>query len=112
MSEPAVLRDPPPAVLEIENLKKLYGMDSGAVLALKGISMLVRRGEFVSIMGQSGSGKSTLLHILGCLHRATSGIYKLDGIDVAGLNDDQLSALRNMKIGFVFQKFNLLSHSN
>ena len=99
-------------VLKIENLIKTYGMDGHAVTALKGITLTVKRGEFVSIMGQSGSGKSTLLHVLGCLHRASSGSYKLDGVEVSGLNDDQLSMLRNRKIGFVFQKFNLLSQSN
>ena len=99
-------------VLKIENLIKTYGMEGHAVTALKGITLTVKRGEFVSIMGQSGSGKSTLLHVLGCLHRASSGSYKLDGVEVSGLNDDQLSMLRNRKIGFVFQKFNLLSQSN
>ena len=99
-------------VLKIENLTKSYGMIGHSVTALNGISLLVRRGEFVSIMGQSGSGKSTLLHVLGCLHRATSGSYKLDGVEVSGLNDDQLSLLRNRKIGFVFQKFNLLNQSD
>jgi putative ABC transport system ATP-binding protein len=99
-------------VLQIENLVKTYGIEGSAVIALNGISLTVQRGEFVSIMGQSGSGKSTLLHVLGCLHRATSGSYKLDGVEVSGLDDDQLSMLRNRKIGFVFQKFNLLSQSN
>ena len=100
------------AVIEINNLIKSYGLASGAVLALKGISLTVRPGDFVSIMGQSGSGKSTLLHVLGCLHRATSGSYRLDGVEVSSLNDDGLSALRNKKIGFVFQKFNLLPQEN
>lgn len=99
-------------VLNISSLVKSYGMADHAVVALRGISLTVRRGEFVSIMGQSGSGKSTLLHVLGCLHRATSGSYKLDGVEVSGLDDDQLSLLRNRKIGFVFQKFNLLSQSD
>ncbi len=99
-------------VLEIENLVKTYGMASGAVAALKGVSFAVRRGEYVSIMGQSGSGKSTLLHVLGCLHRASSGSYRLDGREVSALNDNELSRLRNQKIGFVFQKFNLLPQEN
>ncbi len=99
-------------VLKIQNLIKTYGMADHAVTALRGISLTVKRGEFVSIMGQSGSGKSTLLHVLGCLHRASEGSYKLDGVEVSGLNDDQLSMLRNRKIGFVFQKFNLLNQSN
>ncbi|MFH0938396.1 MAG: ABC transporter ATP-binding protein [Planctomycetota bacterium] len=100
------------AVIDIQNLVKIYGMALGTVTALRGASLLVRRGEFVSIMGQSGSGKSTLLHVIGCLHRATSGIYRLDGTEVSGLNDQELSHLRNQKIGFVFQKFNLLPHEN
>jgi len=98
----------PTAVININNLTKTYGMAGGAVTALKGISMKVMRGEFVSIMGQSGSGKSTLLHVLGCLHRSSSGSFLLDGVEVSTLNDDSISHLRNQKIGFVFQKFNLL----
>jgi putative ABC transport system ATP-binding protein len=99
-------------VISINNLVKTYGMAGGAVTALKGISFSVRRGEYCSIMGQSGSGKSTLLHVLGCLHRSTSGSYKLDDVEVSTLDDDDLSALRNQKIGFVFQKFNLLPQEN
>jgi len=95
-------------IIDIENLTKVYGMNPGEVTALQSISMTVHAGEFVSIMGQSGSGKSTLLHVVGCLHCATSGSYKLDGVEVDGLDDIELSALRNRKIGFVFQKFNLL----
>lgn len=100
------------AVIQIEKLVKSYGMAGGAVTALKGVSFTIRQGEFASIMGQSGSGKSTLLHVVGCLHRSTSGSYKLDGIEVSTLNDDELSQLRNSKIGFVFQKFNLLPQEN
>jgi putative ABC transport system ATP-binding protein len=100
------------AVIEITELVKTYGMAGGAVTALKGVSFTIREGEFASIMGQSGSGKSTLLHVLGCLHRASGGSYKLDGIEVSSLNDDELSMLRNQKIGFVFQKFNLLPQEN
>jgi putative ABC transport system ATP-binding protein len=114
-----VLREPPPhaentrhPVLAIQDLVKTYGMAGGSVTALKGISLVVHPGEFVSIMGQSGSGKSTLLHVLGCLHRSTSGSYKLDGVEVSTLSDEELSHLRNQKIGFVFQKFNLLSQEN
>src|SRR5204863_4601845 len=108
-----VLRQPDEySVIAIENLVKSYGMAGGAVTALKGISFSVRRGEYASIMGQSGSGKSTLLHVLGCLHRSTSGSYKLDGVEVSSLDDDELSMLRNQKIGFVFQKFNLLAQEN
>ena len=102
----------PQAVIDIRDLVKVYGMSGHEVQALKGISLTVRRGEFVSIMGQSGSGKSTLLHVVGCLHRSSGGSYRLDGVEVSGLNDNQLSILRNRKIGFVFQKFNLLNQSN
>jgi putative ABC transport system ATP-binding protein len=100
------------AVIEIADLVKIYGMEGGAVRALKGVSLDVRRGEYVSIMGQSGSGKSTLLHVLGCLHRASGGKYMLDGVDVTSLDDNGLSAVRNQKIGFVFQKFNLLNQED
>lgn len=96
------------AVLELRDLQKAYEHKVGAVLALRGVTFSVHRGEFVSIMGQSGSGKSTLLHILGCLHQATGGTFLLDGIDVSQLNDVELSRVRNEKIGMVFQKFNLL----
>src|SRR5258708_31633187 len=109
--EPPVLT-PAPCVIEIVNLVQSYGMAGGSVTALKGVSLEVRRGEFVSIMGQSGSGKSTLLHMLGCLQRSTSGSYKLDGIEVSTLDDDEVSVVRNQKIGFVFQKFNLLTQQN
>ena len=113
MNEPPVLQSHDnDAVIDIQNLTKTYGMASGKVTALKGINMAVRRGEFASIMGQSGSGKSTLLHVLGCLHRSTTGSYKLDGVEVSSLDDDGLSMLRNQKIGFVFQKFNLLPQEN
>ena len=112
MIESPVLQQHPDAVIDIKDLTKSYGMALGKVTALKGISMSVRRGEFASIMGQSGSGKSTLLHVLGCLHRSTTGSYLLDGVEVSTLDDDGLSMLRNQKIGFVFQKFNLLPQEN
>jgi len=100
-------------VLEMRDLTKVYGEGTdAAVTALRGITFTVMPGEFVSIMGQSGSGKSTLLHVLGCLHKATAGLYRLDGVDVTTLDDDNLSKLRNEKIGFVFQKFNLLPQEN
>lgn len=99
-------------VIKAEKLVKTYPHEAGEVMALRGVDFEIHEGEFVSIMGQSGSGKSTLLHVIGCLHKPTSGTYLLDGVDVGTLNDVELSRLRNAKIGFVFQKFNLLSHES
>ncbi len=95
-------------VIEITNLTKTYGEGEIAVHALKELDLQVDRGEFVAIMGPSGSGKSTLMNIIGCLDRATSGLYILDGEDVSQLNRDELAGVRNRKIGFVFQSYNLL----
>lgn len=95
-------------VIEITTLSKTYGEGDIAVHALKELDLKVERGDFVAIMGPSGSGKSTLMNIIGCLDRATSGLYILDGEDVSRLNRDQLAGVRNRKIGFVFQSYNLL----
>jgi putative ABC transport system ATP-binding protein len=91
-----------------ENITKIYKNEDIETVALKNISLKINEGEFVAIMGPSGSGKSTLMHILGCLDSPTSGEYFLDGEDVSKLNDDELAEIRNRKIGFVFQAFNLL----
>jgi len=96
-------------VIEARDLVKTYKMGEVLVEALRGVSFNIRRGEVVSIMGPSGSGKSTMMNTLGCLDRPTAGEYILDGESVASLNDDQLASVRNRKIGFVFQSFNLLS---
>jgi len=95
-------------LIDIQNLKKDYVMDSIDVAALRGIDLQINENEFVAIMGPSGSGKSTLMNILGCLDTPTSGIYRFNQIDVTGLNDDDLSDIRNKHIGFIFQSFNLL----
>ena len=98
-------------MIELEDITKVYRMGSVAVHALQGVSLRVAAGEFVAIMGASGSGKTTLMNIIGCLDLPTTGRYILDGVDVRRLNDNQLAAIRNLKIGFVFQSFNLIPRS-
>jgi putative ABC transport system ATP-binding protein len=94
-------------LVELKNVSKVYKMEKVEVLALKGVNMKIKRGEFVAVVGPSGSGKSTLLHMIGCLDRPTKGEVILDGIDVSKLSDNKLSRIRAEKIGFVFQFFNL-----
>ena len=99
-------------VIRVEDLKKVYRNGEVEVHALRGINLEICRGDFVSIMGTSGSGKSTLMNILGCLDRPSSGNYYLEGIDIKDKTDDELSEIRNLNIGFVFQSFNLISRTS
>ena len=108
----AAPQEPVEDLIKLENLVKIYDTGAIKVLGLKKINLTIKRGEFVAIMGQSGSGKSTLMNILGCLDRPTMGHYYLDGVDTASLNPDALSEIRNRKIGFVFQSFNLISRTS
>jgi putative ABC transport system ATP-binding protein len=95
-------------IIKMNNLGKVYKTGVIEVEALKNVKLSIEKGEFVAVMGPSGSGKSTLMNIIGCLDRATSGYYELDGVDISSLDDVNLAKIRNLKIGFVFQSFNLL----
>jgi putative ABC transport system ATP-binding protein len=99
-------------LIEIRNLTKVYSTDSIETTVLQNLNLEIKQGEFVAIMGPSGSGKSTLMHILGALDKPTSGEYFLDGQDISKLSDDELADIRNQKIGFVFQAFNLLPRTS
>ena len=100
------------AVIQLEDVHKTYQTGEVEVRAVRGISLTIQAGEFVAVMGASGSGKSTLMNIIGCLDRPTQGRYLLDGVDVSKLNRDELAEIRNEKIGFIFQGFNLLSRTS
>lgn len=99
-------------MIEIENITKVYQMGQIQVHALCDVSLKVEQGDWVAIMGPSGSGKSTLMHIIGCLDTPTSGLYRLNGVEVGSMDENQLAAVRNQQIGFVFQTFNLLTRTN
>src|SRR5438105_4860046 len=105
------IRPPGPVVIDIENITKDYVMGEEVVRALRGVNLKIHRNEYIAIMGPSGSGKSTLMNMLGCLDTPTSGRYEFNGRNVAEMDDDELAAIRNREIGFVFQTFNLLPRS-
>ena len=111
LESPRKVRPRGPVVIRIEQITKEYLMGETTVRALKGVDLLVHRNEYVAIMGPSGSGKSTLMNMIGCLDTPTTGRYELNGSDVALMEDDQLAAIRNKEVGFVFQTFNLLPRS-
>src|SRR3984893_15204280 len=107
-----VTRPAGPIVIDIENITKEYVMGEEVVRALRGVSLRIHSNEYLAIMGPSGSGKSTLLNMLGCLDTPTSGRYEFNGRNVSAMDDDELAAIRNREIGFVFQTFNLLPRSD
>jgi putative ABC transport system ATP-binding protein len=98
-------------VIDLRNVSKTYGVGDTLVHAVDGVTLQVQRGDYVAVMGPSGSGKSTMMNIIGCLDAQTRGVYRLDGVDVRLLDDRQLSKIRNRKIGFVFQNFNLIART-
>ena len=100
-----------PPVVQIQDIHKIYESGEVPVHAVRGVSLDIQRGEFIALMGASGSGKSTLMNLLGCLDRQTRGTYRLDGIDIDKLDRNELADLRNQKLGFVFQGFNLLART-
>ncbi len=111
MNAPRAVRPPGPLVIDIRDVTKLYRMGEEIVHALRGVTLRVHRNEYLAIMGPSGSGKSTLMNMLGCLDTPTGGHYEFNGKDVSRMSDDELAAIRNREIGFVFQTFNLLPRS-
>src|SRR5256714_15623201 len=100
------------AVINLQEVHKIYHTGEVDVHAVRGVTLEIAQGEFVALMGASGSGKSTMMNVIGCLDRPTKGKYSLDGIDVSQLNRDELADIRNQKIGFVFQGFNLLARTS
>jgi putative ABC transport system ATP-binding protein len=100
------------ALIEIRDIYKIYDMGAEKVHALNGVNLEIESGEYVAIMGSSGSGKSTLMNLIGCLDTPTSGVYRLNGVEVQGLGDTELAGIRNKEIGFVFQTFNLLARTD
>ncbi|HLW34819.1 MAG TPA: ABC transporter ATP-binding protein [Chthoniobacterales bacterium] len=109
---PHVTREAGPVVIDIENITKEYVMGEEIVRALRGVTLQIRRNEYLAVMGPSGSGKSTLMNMLGCLDTPSSGRYEFNGRNVKEMDDDELAAIRNREIGFVFQTFNLLPRAN
>ncbi len=112
MSTPAGQNKSADAVIRLEDIHKTYQTGEVEVKAVRGVTLRIESGEFVAVMGASGSGKSTLMNIIGCLDRPTQGRYFLDGVDVSGLDRNELADIRNLKIGFIFQGFNLLSRTS